>query len=138
VNVRPHLPDSDPPFFFKRLYMGGTALDEVTQFKRHPDGTLEIIMGVPDLDVPYDPNAVRTDPLLAMEGGLMIFGRAVTTPNDPHDLAVIERNAQHGLVFCDCYSVAAPIGELGFHPIATLTEITRDEFDAAQRRGWQE
>lgn len=35
-----------------------------------------------------------------------------------------------------CFSVAEPDGEWGDHPADAVTEITREEFEAARARGW--
>ena len=125
------VPDREPPFFFRRLWTGGTPFDEVTSMRRTPDGTLEITMGVPGYDFPADPSAVVLPPLASE--GLVIYGRAVVPPVDRED---VERMWKRGLVFSRCFSVVCPEGELGTHPIATLSEISREEFEAAEARGW--
>lgn len=127
--------DTDPPFYFRRVWTGSTPMDEVTLFHRQPDGTLLITMGVPEADVPLEvrESAVRMPDLESDD--LVIYGRAVAS-SDPHDRHYYAELKARGQVYSECFSVACVGGEFGSHPLATLTEITREEFLAAKERGW--
>lgn len=132
------LPDADPPFFFRRVWSGHTDMDEVTLFTHQPDGTLLITVGVPKADVPEEISAnAAYMPDLASDG-LVIYGRAVapSDPNDEHDKQHIAEMKKRGQVFSECFSVVETEGELGTHPLAAVTEISREEFEAARARGW--
>jgi hypothetical protein len=126
------LPDSDPPFFFRRVWTGGvTAQDEILAFSKQGDtyvvdlsaqaGEVDPSWPVVSLEVPDD--------------GLVIYGRKVVSryAEDADAMAQYERQ---GLVFSECFSEWCVEGELGSHPLATVTEISREEFEAARKRGW--
>lgn len=127
------LPDRDPPFFFRREWSGAGELDTVTVHRRLDDGTLLIETDVIAADLAPDMRAMETIQLVPI--GLVIYGRAVW-PNDPHDRALIREWEQRGLVFSQCFSVVETEGEVGTHPRAAVTEISREEFEAARERGW--
>jgi hypothetical protein len=110
-------------------------MDEVTLFTHQPDGSLLITMGVPEADVPKEikDNAVMLDDPIT--DGLVIYGRGVW-PDDPSDRKYVARMKRRGQVFAECFSVESLRGEVGCHPLAAITEITREEFLAAKERGW--
>lgn len=127
-------PDGDPPFFFRRVWSGGTDMDEVTVFKRQPDGTLAVMTGMPKADIPEGfRGAAETVPLVA--DGLVIYGRRVQPLSE--DARVVRDWESRGLVWSECYSVECTEGEVGTHPLSAVTEITREEFEIARGRGWQ-
>lgn len=74
--------------------------------------------------------------VIGLDAELMIYGYKVTT-DDPHDAAIMESAEQRGYIFTQSFSVACVEGEPGSHPMSELREITRDEFEAAQARGWE-
>lgn len=127
-------PSIDPPFYFRRVWSGATEMDEVTVMTRGPDGSMQILLGVPHADLPSEvrEQAVEAQPLV--DDGLVIYGRAVI-PEEDRDYVL--RMAKRGQVFAQCFSVRCPEGELGTHPRAAITEISRDEFEAAKERDWQ-
>lgn len=129
------LRDTEPPFFFRRVWMGGTSMDEVTMFERRPDGTLLITTGVPEADLPQ--GAVGLEIENEVMTGLVIYGRAVDV-DDAHDQEYIEGMRARGQVFAQCFSEVETRGETGCHPLAAVTEISRDEFEAARCNGWRE
>lgn len=128
------LPDSDPPFFFRRIWTGvGTDMDEVTMFKRDDDGTLMVVMDVLRTDLPAELKVA--EPLSLVGDGLVIYGRGIT-PSTQHDRDHVATLAERGQVFAECYSVVCVEGEVGSHPLAAVTEISADEFESAKARGW--
>jgi hypothetical protein len=113
-------------------------MDEVTVVSHLPDGSVEVIVGIPKADVPADLRAGGIDiPNPLLEDELVIYGRAIE-PDDEDDRAHAAEMAKRGQVFCECFSVVAPAGEIGTHPLAAVTEISREEFEAARARGWQD
>lgn len=124
------LRDSVPPFFFRREWAGATPLDEVMVIKRAPDGTLVVQVDVLGEDAPDG----ERDASLAGPG-LVIYGRGVQSSYE-EDEWHLSGLARRGLVFSECFSVQCEEGEVGSHPLAALTEISRDEFEAARGRGW--
>jgi hypothetical protein len=130
------LPDTDPPFYFRRVYQGATDLDEVMVMRSTPDGRLEVIMGVPGPDAPELKMQPDDLDLFETPDGLVIYGREVA-PDNPWDSVIIEKERKRGLIFSQCFSVLAPDGELGFQPIATLTQISKEEWMEAADRGWE-
>lgn len=127
------LPDADPAFFFRRVWVGATEMDTVTVHRRLDDGTLLIETDVLAADLP--PELAVQVPVALAAPGLVIYGRAVW-PDDAHDRALIREWSKRGLVFSQCFSVVETDGEVGTHPLAALTEISREEFEAARARGW--
>lgn len=136
MSERDEIPDATPPFFWRRVWLGGTALDEVTTFSRAPDGaTVLINVGVPQADVPEE----VMEGITVLDGtpdGLVIYGRAVRSRYE-EDRAIEAEQRARGLVFSECFSVMCLDGELGTHPLATVTAISREEFEAARERGWE-
>lgn len=128
------LRDTEPPFFFRRVWTGGTAMDEVTTFQRTPDGTLMITTGIPAADLPEGGLEV---PQEAELNGLVIYGRAVDV-DDEHDMDYIDGMRERGQVFAQCFSEIETRGETGCHPLAAVTEISREQFEAARANGWRE
>lgn len=114
--------------------MGATDLDEVTVFKRLPDGTLAVMTGMPKDELPEEFQGAEEGVPLAAEG-LAIYGRRVMPLAE--DKRVVRGWESRGLVWSECYSVICTEGEVGTHPLAAVTEITREEFEAARARGWQ-
>lgn len=130
------LDDSDPPYFFRRVWTGvGTELDEVLVFKRLDDGTLSVQTDVPRADLPPELRAQAVETIPLAPDGLVIYGRGVT-PRTQHDRDHVKTLAERGLIFSECFSVVCVEGELGSHPLAALTEIGREEFESAKARGW--
>jgi hypothetical protein len=129
--------DSDPPFYFRRVWAGSTPMDEVTLFTRQPDGTLVVTVGIPAADVPVEirESAIQMPDL--QSDGLVIYGRALGS-DDQHDRDYAAQMKARGQVWSECFSVACVGGELGTHPLAAITEITREEFLAAKERGWDD
>lgn len=130
-----HQPDSDPPFFFRRVWHGATTdLDEVVEFRKVGD-TFMVDLTARSGDVKSRVPALSIVSPETPPGGLVIFGRKVqsTYAEDAEAMAKYERQ---GLVFAECFSVWCEDGELGSHPLATVTEISREEFEAARERGW--
>lgn len=125
--------DSDPPFFFRRLWTGNTALDEVMVQRRLPDGTLLI---EPNVIGDEAPEGIEHISLLPESGALLIYGRKVTS-SYAEDAAYVNSCEARGLIFTESFSVACVDGEIGTHPIATVTEISREQFEAARARGWE-
>src|SRR4051812_42297352 len=97
---RERLADSDPPFFFRRVWTEATDMDEVTLFSHLPDGTLQVMVGVPRSEVPPEiqATAVETIPLAA--DGLVIYGRGVK-PETPHDREYAAAMAARGQVWAE-------------------------------------
>lgn len=112
-------------------------MDEVTVINPRPDGTVEIVMGIPRADVPSEITTRGVAIDVGTPDGLVIYGRAVSSPDDPHDQEHIDRMRERGQVFSECFSVIETRGELGTHPLAAVTEISREEFEAARARGWR-
>lgn len=123
--------DSDPPMYFRRVWTGNTALDEVVVTRTLPDGTFLVELTLGDLAPVVD----EVVSLVPPEGFLIIYGRKVRS-SFPEDAEYIDACEARGLVYTESFSVACEDGEVGTHPLALLTEITKDEFDAARGRGW--
>lgn len=71
------------------------------------------------------------------DGGLAIYGYSARSEY-PEDHALEDQAWRRRKVFFAWnYSVMAPDGEPGMVPLAEVEEITRDEFELAQRRGWR-
>lgn len=145
------LPDADPPFFFRRVWTGSVDADEVVELRRGEDGTLTVTTGRPR-DIPAHKSVMGREPdgslvevgvrevalpvLSIVPDGLVIYGRAVDSLYEA-DRAYVESVRAQGGVFCECFSVACVDGEVGTHPLAALSEISREEFEAARERGWE-
>ena len=128
-------PSSDPEFYFRRVWdpQAGHEDDEIIVMNRGEDGTMEVWIGRPS-DMPEGvPTAVNVP--LADEP-LVIYGRRIVS-RYPEDDGYLRQLEEQGSIFTECFSVAAPTGEIGSHPVRELTEITREEFEAARARGWK-
>jgi hypothetical protein len=66
---------------------------------------------------------------------LTIFGRQVEVSyaEDKQHVADLERR---GMIFTESFSMACIEGELGSHPLATCTPISREQFMEAKSRDW--
>lgn len=127
------LPNTDPAFFFRRVWSGSTPMDTVTTFRRQDDGTLLVTMDVPHSDLPPAERALEVLPIAPP--GLVIYGRAVV-PRTEHDQDYAARMRERGQVYSECYSINCVEGECGTHPLAAVSEITAEEFEAARIGGW--
>lgn len=131
------IPDKDPPFFFRRLYLGATDMDEVTVYLRRADGSLEIHMEQRREDLP--PELLVQEPLDIVpitEDPLVIYGREIE-PRTREDRDYAKRMRERGQIFSECYSVLCVEGEVGTHPLATVMEISKVEFELARARSWE-
>jgi hypothetical protein len=132
------VPDTDPPFYFRRVWTGATPADPVTVIRRRGH-RVEILTDIPGNLLPEDVRREAQeieDELGLPEVELAIYGRAIW-PDDEHDRYQIGELRKRGQVFAECFSVRCPEGEVGTHPFATVTQITKDEFERARERGWE-
>lgn len=129
----PERQNTDPPFFFRRIMSGTVDTDTVTLQVRGKDGTLYIFPDVTRAELP--PEYRDLEPVSIIPDGLVIYGRRVVPMRE--DAAVVARWEAQGRCWSECYSVVEREGEVGTHPYAAVTEISRDEFEAAKARGWE-
>lgn len=55
---------------------------------------------------------------------------------DERDHPIIDSAMKRGLVFGRWFSTMCIAGEWGHHRISDLKDITREEFEAVEKRGW--
>jgi hypothetical protein len=125
---------SDPEFYFRRVWDPHAS---------HPDDEVVVMTKVGEnmqvwigrsRDIPEDAQAGGLD-IPIRDDALVIYGRRIVS-SYPEDADYLRQLEAQGSIFTECFSVAAPTGEIGSHPVRELTEITREEFEAARARGW--
>jgi hypothetical protein len=128
-------PSSDPPFFFRRVWdpSAPNPDDEIVAMNRVGD-EMQVWIGR-RRDMPEHVKVAGGVNVQMSEDALVIYGRKIVSryPEDEEYLRMLEAQ---GSIFTECFSVAAPTGEIGSHPVRELTEISREEFEAARARGW--
>ena len=129
---------SDPEFYFRRVWDPHASHpdDEVVVMQRVGDGDMQVWVGR-RRDIPEGAAAQEVGAIPISEDSLVIYGRRIVS-SFPEDADYLRTLEAQGSIFTESFSVAAPTGEIGSHPVQELTEITREEFEAARARGWQD
>jgi hypothetical protein len=132
----PEHPSSDPEFYFRRVWDPHAS---------HPDDEVVVMKKVGEdfqvwvgrrHDIPEDVQKGGFD-IPISDDALVIYGRKIVS-RYPEDADYLRQLEAQGSIFTECFSVAAPTGEIGSHPVRELTEISREEFEAARARGWKD
>jgi hypothetical protein len=127
-------PSSDPEFYFRRVWNPAAPHpdDEVVVMNR-AGGDFQVWIGR-RRDIPEQAQGEGVPVPMASEP-LVIYGRKIDSryPEDQEYLRLLETQ---DCIFTESFSVAAPTGEIGSHPVRELEEISREEFEAARERGW--
>lgn len=127
------LPDSSPPYYFKRLWDPKADTPEEMLVQEVDGDTVKLTVGVLPDDLPdylqgVEVISIRDDPLL-------IYGRKIESTY-PEDRAFMRLQEQRGYIYTESFSVACVEGELGSQPLGLLTEISKGDFEAARKVGW--